>query len=393
MIVKIDKLSHDMRGIAKVDGKVMFVDGVLPGEVVDTSVITNKKSFSEGKLLNVIDKSANRIDNVCPYSSRCGGCNFGYCKMDSALDYKVEVVEDIINKYAGYKVNLRILSNYKVFGYRNKITLRVSNNKLALLQENSNSYVNINRCNLVNDNINRIIELLNNMNLDGLNEVIIKGDNELMVILNGNVREDIYIKVLEEYASSIVINDKVVYGNDYISINVGKYKYAIYPKSFFQVNTDMIDVLYSKVLDYAARGDTLLDLYCGAGTIGIYLAKNFKKVLGIEVNHDAVLSANVNKKLNNIDNIEFECKRASDICNLDFDVAVVDPPRDGLDKITINKLLKSSVKKIVYVSCNPLTLARDLKLLKDKFVLEDITLVDMFPNTRHVESVCALKLK
>ena len=212
-----------------------------------------------------------------------------------------------------------------------------------------------------------------------------------MVILNGDTDRDMIINSLKGMAKSIVLNDEVIYGNDYITINVDKYKYAVYPKSFFQVNTDMISKLYDKVKEAAGKGESLLDLYCGAGTIGIYLADNFNRVRGIEINSDAVEGANLNKKINDIGNISFECKRASDINSINEEVVVVDPPRGGLDKTTTELLCDSNVKRIVYVSCNPITLARDVNVLKSKYELKDITLFDMFPNTKHVESVCLLE--
>ena len=214
-----------------------------------------------------------------------------------------------------------------------------------------------------------------------------------MVILYGDINGSIVINELKDKVSSIVLNDKVIYGNEYTTIKVGKYKYNIYPRSFFQVNTYMISKLYDKVLEYAGTSKTLTDLYCGAGTIGIYLAKNFDTVKGIEINKAAIDSANLNKKINNINNISFECKSANEISNISSDVVVVDPPRSGLDKKTVNTLLNNSSKKIVYVSCDPITLARDLNILKEKYELKDITLFDMFPNTRHIETVCNLDRK
>ena len=211
-----------------------------------------------------------------------------------------------------------------------------------------------------------------------------------MVIVNGDIDGEILISILKEYVSSVVFNDKVIYGSEYITIRVKDFNYAIYPKSFFQVNTGMIERLYDKVKEYAGNGKCLLDLYCGAGTIGIYLASNFDNVFGIEVNGDAIEGAKLNKEINNIENISFKRAKASDISNLNVDVVVVDPPRAGLDKTTINKLMGSDVKKIVYVSCNPITLARDINLLKDKYEIEDMTLFDLFPNTKHVESVIKL---
>ena len=393
MIVKIDKLAHNFKGIAKVNDKVVFVEDVLPTEIVDVRIVKDKKHYSEGVSTNIIEKSSDRVDSICPYFKECGGCSTGYIKYDKALIYKKSIVKDIIKKYAGYDVDPEIISNYQEYKYRNKVTLRVLNGNLAYTKEGSNELININKCYLVNDNINNIISTLNNIDLTGLSEVIIRGTDDIMVILYGDINGSIVINELKDKVSSIILNDKVIYGNEYTTIKVGKYKYSIYPRSFFQVNTDMISKLYDKVLEYAGTSKTLTDLYCGAGTIGIYLAKNFDTVKGIEINKAAIDSANLNKKINNINNISFECKSANEISNISSDVVVVDPPSSGLDKKTINTLLNSSSKKIVYVSCDPITLARDLNILKERYELKDITLFDMFPNTRHIETVCNLDRK
>ena len=393
MIVKIDKLAHNFKGIAKVNDKVVFVEDVLPTEIVDVRIVKDKKHYSEGVSTNIIEKSSDRVDSICPYFKECGGCSTGYIKYDKALIYKKSIVKDIIKKYAGYDVDPKIISNYQEYKYRNKVTLRVLNGNLAYTKEGSNELININKCYLVNDNINNIISTLNNIDLTGLSEVIIRGTDDIMVILYGDINGSIVINELKDKVSSIVLNDKVIYGKEYTTIKVGKYKYNIYPRSFFQVNTDMISKLYDKVLEYAGTSKTLTDLYCGAGTIGIYLAKNFDTVKGIEINKAAIDSANLNKKINNINNISFECKSANEISNISSDVVVVDPPRSGLDKKTVSTLLNNSSKKIVYVSCDPITLARDLNLLKEKYELKDITLFDMFPNTRHIETVCNLDRK
>lgn len=390
MIVKIDKLSHDFKGITKVNNKVTFVSDVIPNEVVDIKITDEKKNINFGKVISYIETSEDRINNICPYYDKCGGCNTSFIKYEKSLLYKKNIVIDIMKRYANIDINPDIVFGKYIYNYRNKISFKVLNNHLALNKEESNELVNVDDCLLVNDNINDIIALFNDIDLNGAREVIIRGTDEIMVIINGTINSNNIIHVLKDKVSSIIINDKIVYGSEYITINVDKYKYAIYPNSFFQVNTDMIELLYDKVKEYAGTGESLLDLYCGAGTIGIYLADNFDKVKGIEVNSDAVMSANVNKKINNISNISFECKKANQINNIKDDVVVVDPPRSGLDKITINKLNDSSCNRLVYVSCNPITLARDINLLKDKYELKNITLFDMFPNTKHVECVSVL---
>lgn len=393
MIVKVDKLSHDLRGITKINNKVTFINNALLGEIVDIKLISEKKNFNEAKVISYIEKSSDRIENKCPYSDKCGGCDFGYLNYDASLIYKKNMVIDVMKRYAGLDINPSIIPSDDIFGYRNKISLKINNDKLCLIENNSNNYISINKCLLVNDNINKIIKILNDCDLHGIFDIVIRGTYEIMVIINGDdINNDIICK-LDGNVSSIVFNGNVIYGKGYINICVDKFKYAIYPNSFFQVNTCMIKELYDEVKRCAGRGHNLLDLYCGAGTIGIYLADNFDIVHGIEINYDAVTGANVNKKINNIKNISFDMVNANSILINNYDVIVVDPPRGGLDKKTITNLLNSGAKKIVYVSCNTITLARDIDMLKDKYVLDKITLFDNFPNTKHVESVCLLKLK
>ena len=378
-----------MEDITRIDNKVTFIGNTLPGEIVNIKLTKQKKDINEGKVLSFVEQSLDRVKPICPYYNVCGGCNISHIDYLKSVIYKKEIVKDIIKKYSDLDIDPDIIYDNNIYNYRNKITLKINNGKLSLVGENK---VNIDYCYLVNDNINKVIQLLNGTHLGLVDEVIIKGTNEIMVIINGTVDEKDVIDILRDDVTSIIVNDNKIYGKDYITIKVKDYIYAIYPNSFFQVNTGMISKLYDKVLEYAGDGKLLLDLYCGAGTIGIYLSQNFSRIIGIEVNKDAVASANINKKINGINNIEFICNKSSDI-EIIGDVLIVDPPRNGLDKITINKIINSSIKKIVYVSCNPITLARDLKILKEKYELDQITLFDMFPNTNHVECVCLLKLK
>ena len=389
MIVKIDKLSHEMRGITKIDNKITFIDNTLPGEVVNIKITKQKKNINEGRVISILEESKDKEVPICPYYNECGGCNISHINYEKSLLYKKEIVKDIIKRYSNIEVNPEIISDNNKYNYRNKITLRVKNNKLSLIGE---SPIYIDYCYLVNENINKIIKILNTIKLKEVEEVIIKGTTEIMVIIKGNIEEEELKSKLKGNVSSIILNNKKIYGKDYITIKVVDYTYAIYPESFFQVNTNMISKLYDKVSTYAGSGKSLLDLYCGAGTIGIYLSKNFNKIIGIEKNKDAIISANKNKELNNIKNIKFYCKEANQIEKIEEDVLIIDPPRSGLDKITIEKIMLSKVKKIVYVSCNPITLARDLNILKEKYTLKDITLFDMFPNTSHIESICLLEI-
>ena len=388
MIVKIDKLSHDLRGITKIDNKITFIPKTLPEEVVNIRITKQKKKFNEGCLTTIIEESKDRVKYICPYYDICGGCDTGHILYSKSIMYKKDMVVDIFKRYCDMDVDMDIVyDDDNIYNYRNKITLRVNDGKLALVGE---SLVNIDYCYLVNDNINKVIGVLNGICLDGIDEVIIRGTDEIMAIIKGNIDNDKLIQILKDNVSSIFINGVKVFGNDYVMINVGNYRYAVYPDSFFQVNTKMISRLYDKVLEFAGKGDKLLDLYCGAGTIGIYLANNFNSVRGIEQNEFAIKGANLNKGINDIKNISFVCEKASDINEIVEDVVVVDPPRSGLDSTTIKRILDSRIERLIYVSCNPITLARDINILKDKYNLVSLSLFDMFPNTSHAECVCLL---
>ncbi len=388
MIVKIDKLSHDLRCITKIDNKITFIPKTLPEEVVNIRITKQKKKFNEGCLTTIIEESKDRVKYICPYYDICGGCDTGHILYSKSIMYKKDMVVDIFKRYCDMDVDMDIVYDEEnIYNYRNKITLRVNDGKLALVGE---SLVNIDYCYLVNDNINKVIGILNGICLDGIDEVIIRGTDEIMVIIKGNIDNDKLIQILKDNVSSIFINGVKVFGNDYVMINVGNYRYAVYPDSFFQVNTKMISRLYDKVLEFAGKGDKLLDLYCGAGTIGIYLANNFNSVRGIEQNESAIKGANLNKGINDIKNISFVCEKASDINEIVEDVVVVDPPRSGLDSTTIKRILDSRIERLIYVSCNPITLARDINILKDKYNLVGMSLFDMFPNTSHAECVCLL---
>lgn len=392
MIIKIDKMSHDLRGIGKVGNKICFVYNCLPGEVASIGISSSKKNFDIGNVKSYIEKSSDRIISSCPYSDKCGGCDFDFVKYDKSLVYKKNMVIDIMKRYANICIDPSINGCEYVYGYRNKISLLVVDGKIGLRRKGSNCIVPISKCLLCNDNINMVIEYLTSISLNGINEVIIRGNSDIMVIFKGNSFDSKIVSNMKNIGiiSSIVFNDKVLYGDGYTSILVNGYTFRAYFDSFFQVNTYMIGKIYDKAKEYAGKGKRLLDLYCGSGTIGIYLSDNFDYVYGIEINDLSIKSANCNKMINNISNISFKRCNANLIDTKNYDVILVDPPRGGLDKTTINNLLNSDALRIVYVSCNPITLARDIDLLKEEFCLSDICLFDNFPNTRHVESVCLL---
>lgn len=397
MQYKIEKLDNFGRGISHINNKIVFISNALEEEVVDATTTYSNKKFDEAKVNEIIEASKMRIKPICPYFDICGGCNLLHMNYDDQLKFKYNKVKDIIFKYLkeNIKVNDVIYSNQ--FNYRNKASFEVKE-KLCYKMRKSTNLVDINYCYLLDKNINDVVHVLNNLNLKNINNITIRtGEEDIMVIISGNPSHEI-IDALKEKARSIYVNDKLVYGKSNIVSKIGNYEFFVSDKSFFQVNKYNVKNLYDKVLEYAelTGNENILDLYCGTSTIGIYLSKYAKSVIGIEVNEQAIFDANVNKNKNNIENISFICDTTSNINNIvnnDFDVIIVDPPRSGLDKNTINFLINSKTKRIVYVSCDIMTLVRDLNILKQDYDIREITPVDMFPNTYHVECVAVLKLK
>lgn len=402
MEVVIEKMNHQAMGIAKINGKVVFIPKVIVGDIVDIDIVKEYKNYNIGRVNKIIKNGSKRVDVLCPYYDICGGCSISAYTYQDELEYKVNNVIDIFKRNE-IDIKPNIIKSDNRYGYRNKITLQVSNGIIGLYEEDSNKIVDVDKCLLVSDKLNEIIDIIKkNINVNKCNKIVIRDTYYgIMIIFYGSVNNEEVIKYLGKKVVSIYTYDnkyKCIYGEKYLYEMIGEYKYRISPDSFFQVNSRTVNKLYNKVVEYAIKNekkDNLVDLYCGTGTIGIYLSKYFNNIIGIELNKQAVEDAKENAKINSVNNIKFYAGDVGKIINdqVKADVIVVDPPRSGLDKRTKDILLKIKANKIVYVSCNPLTLARDIKELDIGYMLEDITLVDMFPNTHHVESVCVLKLK
>lgn len=406
MNLKIDRLDHQGRGISKINEKIIFIPNALPNEIVNVKIVKENKKFLEGEVIDLIEESSKRIKSPCPYYQKCGGCHLMHINYDDELNYKEDKIKQVITKFTSYnsKIVKKIIPNNNL-NYRNKVTFHVDKD-IGYYSNKSNNLIKIDKCLIADSNINEILNVLNNIELSDIYEVIIRAskllkDKMIVLKLSNNVSVDNIVKKLSSYVNTIVTyykkEYKVVYGKGFIYDKIGEYTFKISPDSFFQVNTLGVEKLYNKVLEYLKpeMEDNVLDLYCGTGTIGIYVSKYVNKVNGIEVNKYAVLDALENAKINKIENIEFECLDASDVSKIkeQFDKIIIDPPRSGLDKKTLEYIKKSNASKVVYVSCDPITLARDIELLKEEYELLELTPVDMFPKTYHVECVCVLERK
>lgn len=406
--IKIEKLDHQGRGMARIHEKTFFIPNTLPEELVEACIVEEKKNYGIAEVTSIIESSKKRIHPVCPYFDNCGGCDLMHLSYQDQIQFKQNKIVDIMRKFAGVnqdKIKSIIFSNNPLY-YRNKVTFQYDN-YVGFYGKKSHDVVAIDHCFIATVKINKILEKIKQLSLNHVERVVVKADDkikEAMIIFEGNdlIAEQEYVEKLKDIVTSIIIvkngREKVIYGSDCILFPLNQYQFEVSPSSFFQVNLEQCEKLYQKVVESAdiTTEDVVLDLYCGTGTIGIYVSKFAKKVYGVEINCDAVRNANKNKKRNHIENIEFFCGDCGKIVpklKIRPTIVIVDPPRKGLDKNTVTQLLKWNCRKIVYVSCDPMTLARDLKLLQEKYEVIEITPVDMFPNTSHVECCTLLSLK
>ncbi len=397
MKVKIERINDTGEGVGVIDRQVVFVPKTVPGDIVNVCNIKKYKKYMRADVYDFVKKSCERVDVKCPYFEYCGGCQIMNIDYEEQLEYKKNKVMSIFKKYGDIDISPEIIFDMQ-YKYRNKIILEVRDGIMGLNKYHSHDIVKIDRCLLVSDNINKVIELVsNNLDLIKVNKLMIResSNHDIMIVFYGSVNKEEVVNILGNIVTSIYINDKLIFGNDNINTSLGIYNYTLSPKSFFQVNNNITIKLYNKIFEYLGNSDNVMDLYCGTGSIGIYVSSKVNNILGVEIVKDAVENAKINKTINNIDNISFKCGDVEKIINSDdnYDTIIVDPPRAGLSKKTRDILLDIDSNRIIYVSCNPMTLIRDIKYLSIKYEFKDVTLFDMFPNTYHVECVLVLERK
>lgn len=409
-IVKIERLDHSGRGIGIIDNKVIFVNKALIGELVKVKMTVEKKKYIEAEVVEIIKKSPKRVESKCPYFNECGGCNLLHMNYADQIEFKENKVKDILSRYTSLNnldnIIKPIIPSDNIFGYRNKVTFHVKE-EVGFYKIKTNELIPINKCLLISDKMNELLNFIsNNLDLSNIDSFVIKdmGNCQLMLTIYLHKMESTakFEELLKDKVASLHFLDKnkncKMVGESKIIAKLDDFDFLVSSSSFFQVNLGQTVKLYHKILDYCdlESTDNVLDLYCGTGTIGIFLSKHCHKVLGVEINQDAVNDAKENQKLNNISNIDFmagDTKNVIKKARFKADVIVVDPPRSGLDSKVVKELIDLAPKKIVYVSCDPVTLARDLETLNSAYEIKEISPVDMFPQTYHVECVCALDCK
>lgn len=432
--VEITDMTEDGKGIGRIDGVVVFVPRLIPGELANVRIIKVTKRYAVGRLEEIIRKSIERLEPPCPVFSRCGGCTLMHMTYAKQLEHKKKRVVDCMQRIAGVDVDVsKILPSSKEWEYRNKTSLPVrmqEDIKIGCFAERSHEVIEPPRCLLYSKRMNSAIDIVREwMKSNMINaydeqrglvrHVVVRETSigELMVALVINhdkiPSETLLIEALQKGVNpdSILLNinkentnvilgteTRVIYGKESIMEEVCGLKFKLSLESFFQVNTPQASAMYQEVFRLAdiKSDDVVLDLFCGVGTMTLLATRYAKSVIGVEVERRAVEDARENAVINGITNASFICEACENLkLQENPNVIIVDPPRKGLLKEALDLIVHSSADKLVYVSCDPATLARDIALLVEGgFCVREVVAADMFPQTGHVETVCLLsKLK
>ena len=433
---KVIDYTHDGLGVVKIDNFPIFIEDVIEGEVIEFKIIKLKKNLGYGKVLNIIESSKNRVDGI----PKTSGANLVHMNYEEQLKFKKKKVQNVMDKALG-KDSIEVLDTLGMedgYHYRNKSVIPVQKVngevKMGYYKPRSHDVVNIEKCFIQYDEhnvlMNKLRSLISELNLSVYDENNHSGAIRHIMFRTNTLKSEIMVGIvakekfnkLDEFVEKISklddrivsimlnINDKKtnvifgdktekLFGKDYITDTLDGIEFKISLRSFYQVNPVQTEVLYSKALGLAElkETDTIIDAYCGIGTISLFAAKKVKKVYGIEIVEAAVLDARENAKNNNITNAEFLLGKSEDIIkklisqNVKLDAVIVDPPRKGCEESFLRDLAAMDIEKIVYVSCNPATLARDMEIMRGLgYKLGAVQPVDMFPGTYHVEVITLL---
>jgi 23S rRNA (uracil1939-C5)-methyltransferase len=434
--LEITGMTHDGSGVGRYEGMAVFIPGCVPGDQVRAQILSIKKSYAYGKLLDTLRRSPARVESDCSVFLKCGGCSFRHISYEQELQFKYERVRDTLKKIAHLELTPEpILPSPVTEGYRNKAQFPVSFDgelHIGFYAPRSHRIVGAADCRLHPPVFSAVIEAfrqwLERSKASVYDERYGRGlvrhlfirlaesTGELMVCIVANGRAipqpELLIDLLRQEApnlKSVILNNNekntnvilgdsgvTLWGGDYITDMLLGKRFEISALSFYQVNRRQAERLYSTAAEFLGKdgGSLMLDLYCGTGTIGICLSDCAKKIVGVEIIPEAIEDAKRNAAINSVDNIEFLCADASQAAaklardGLRPDSVIVDPPRKGLDMGTIDAVVAMKPKKIVYVSCDPATLARDLAVFaQNGYGCVRVRPVDMFPRTAHVECV------
>lgn len=460
VLLDIIGLTHEGEGVGRADGYTLFVQGALPGEKVRAKVLKTKKQYGYAKLLELVESSPHRIAPPCPIYDQCGGCQLQHMEYAAQLAWKRQLVVDNLerigklqvakaesaadeaNEAGGSVTVLPTLGMDEPWRYRNKAQVPIGAAEGGLVggfyTRGSHRIVDMETCLIQHEHNDAVVATVKRLGRELgisayqeesgrglLRHVVVKKafrTGEMMLVLVTNGRDiphaDAWIGSIREALPDVVsicqnVNTKetnvifgpetrVLWGRDVIYDYIGEVQFAISPRSFYQVNPVQTEVLYNRTVAYAGLtgSETVIDAYCGIGTISLFLAQHAGQVYGVEIVPEAIEDARANARLNEMKNVVFEVGASEDVIpawkeqGVDPDVIVVDPPRKGCDPRLLETILQMKPERVVYVSCNPSTLARDLRVLEDGgYRTVEVQPVDMFPWTVHVEAVCSLVYK
>jgi 23S rRNA (uracil1939-C5)-methyltransferase len=441
-----EDLTHDGAGVAKIEGFPVFVPNALPGESGKIKIVKVKKGYGYGRLIELYEQSPERRAAPCPVYKQCGGCQLQHLSYKGQLDHKQKHVKEVLARIG--KVNLDKVIVHPTIGmknpwnYRNKAQVPVGEREGGLIagfyQKRTHDIIDMERCLIQQSENDEVVQAVKNIcsriGIQAYDELTHQGwlrhimvrygyqTKEMMLVFITRTKDfpnkksmiaeitakfpniKSIVQNINPKRTNVILGDetRILWGSEYIYDYIGNIKFAISAKSFYQVNPEQTKVLYEKALEYAnlSGNETVIDAYCGIGTISLFLAQKAKKVYGVEIVPEAIEDAKRNARLNNIENVEFAVGEAESIIpkwyeqGIRADVIVVDPPRKGCDESLLQTILDMKPKKVVYVSCNPATLARDIAILEQGgYETKEVQPVDMFPHTAHVECVSQIVLK
>ena len=392
----ITKLDNKGRGITYQNELIMFVKNALPDEDVEVTKVKNNKKFYEAEMSKIINKNPNRVEPKCPYYKVCGGCNIMHMTYEYQGFFKINKIKEILNKYADIDVPVKFIGSNKELFYRNKITLKRIDGKLGFYNESTHDICEIDKCLIASDAINVLLSKIDFLNfLNGEITIRVNYEDKILISIYSQETVKIDYDKIPESVEGIIVNNKTVYKNNYFYDMIDDLKFKVSFNSFFQINNYIAGTIFN-ILRNNLSGKNLLDLYCGVGTLGLSLKGQFKNIYGIEKIDNAIIDAKINAKNNGVTNAHYYAGDTSKILkkiNMKFDTVIVDPPRSGLNEETLKQVMELKTKNLCYISCDPMTLARDLNILKSIYEIKKVYVLDMFPNTYHVECVSLLGLK
>ena len=411
--IKIIDVLQDGRGVARTEGKIVFVENAVYGETLDAEIIAEKKNFLEARKINTKIKSDYQRKPPCPYFYECGGCSIMDINYETQIELKKNLIKNALKKSASIVLDdLEIVASPE-FRYRNKIRLQVDKDGgLNYLETYSKKMVRIKDCLIANKMISENLSDIENISIDVnqklegiIEEISIRASkNNILLNLQGNFDNNAIAYIKEKYSSSnysinlLIGRDLItISGEGYLDYKIGQKEFKISANDFYQVNDYQIENLYTLAREFLGNEQKLLDLYCGSATSSMSI--NDDRIIGVEINKNAIKDAKENAIRNKLKDYKFIAKNAKFIDSNfikkeKIDAVTVDPPRAGLDKEVVKTIANADIEKIVYISCNPQTLARDIKRFMDKgYELKKIKAVDMFPQTMHVETVVLMSRK